>query len=324
VLNTFEIEPHVDLDIMSPNQSLFYTTSKIFSEMEGVLDRFQPDIVMTQGDTTTTFAAALSAFYAGKMVAHVEAGLRTHDKWMPFPEEINRKITSTVAHVHFAPTELAKKNLCDEGYDASTIHVTGNTVIDALLWVVHRIKGTPCPLPEFADLLDRFPRMVLITGHRREHFGEPFRQICAAFKQLAESYPHVAFFYPVHLNPNVQQPVSEVLSGLPNFILTTPLDYPTFCWFMLQCHMIITDSGGIQEEAPALGKPVLVTRRVTERPEAVEAGMVRLVGDDPDRIVHDATRLLDDAVFHQSMVKGFSPYGDGKASERIVEKLAAL
>ena len=324
VLRTFQIIPHEDLNIMSPNQSLFYITSRIFSEMEAVLHRFDPDIVITQGDTTTTFAAALCGFYAGKKVAHVEAGLRTHNKAMPFPEEINRKMTSAIADVHFAPTESAKQNLRDEGYDESTIHVTGNTVIDALLWVVDQIRDSPCPLPQLSGLTRRYPRMVLVTGHRREHFGEPFERICGALRRLALQYPDVAFVYPVHLNPNVQAPVAKVLSGLPNFFLTEPLAYPTFCWFMVRCTMIITDSGGVQEEAPALGKPVLVTRHVTERPEAVEAGMVKVVGDDPDKICHYTTRLLSERDFYQSMAKGFSPYGDGKASGRILDALAAL
>ena len=324
VLTTFKIKPDIDLDIMAPGQSLFYITSRIFAEMESVLDTFRPDFVISQGDTTTTFAAALCGFYDRIKVAHVEAGMRTGEKWIPFPEEVNRKMTSVIADYHFAPTKSAKQNLLQEGYDESIIYVTGNTVIDALLWMVKHIKNTPCPLPEFQHGFNSYSRVVLITGHRRENFGAPFRQICEAFRFLAKQNPDVAFVYPVHLNPNVQRPVAEILGGLSNFFLLPPLPYPAFCWFMQNCYMIITDSGGVQEEAPALGKPVLVTRHVTERPEAVQEGMVRLVGNDYEKIVRYSQRLLDDKDFYGSMAKGFSPYGDGKSSERILAILGNL
>ena len=321
ILPTFGIKPDVDLNIMAPGQSLFYTTSKIIASMESVIQSLQPDILIFQGDTITTFAAALCGFYAGKKTAHVEAGLRTGDKQLPFPEEVIRKMTSVVADYHFAPTVSAKENLIRERYAPETIHVTGNTVIDALLWMVDRIKNTNCPLPDIALRLDQYSRIVLITGHRREHFGLPLENICHALKYLALRNPNTAFVYPVHLNPNVQQTVKKILNGIDNLFLLHPLPYPTFCWFMRHCYLIITDSGGIQEEAPALGKPVLVTRKVTERPEAVKDGMVKLVGNNRDKIIHFSQRLLDDRVYYNSMVKGFSPYGDGKSSERILDIL---
>ena len=323
VLGAFEITPDEDLNIMTPGQSLFGVTAKVFAEMESVLEKHQPDIVMVQGDTTTTFASAMAGYYAGKKIAHVEAGLRTWNKWAPFPEEINRRVASTVADYHFAPTEKSRQNLLREGYDDSMIYVTGNTVIDALLWMVDKVKDKPCPVADFAPILERFEKMVLITGHRRENFGEPFRRICQAFRQLAEKNPNTCFVYPVHLNPNVQKPVREILGGMDNFFLLPPLAYPAFVWMMQKSSIIITDSGGIQEEAPALGRPVLVTRQVSERPEALEAGAVKLVGDDPEKITTLTQRLLDDPEYFQTMAQGISPYGDGKASQRILDILAA-
>ena len=322
VLSAFEIHPDEDLNIMAPGQSLFHITSEVFNDMELVLERYAPDVIVVQGDTTTTYAAAVAGFYARKKVAHIEAGLRTGNKWVPFPEEINRKIASTVADYHFAPTEKAKQNLIREGYDEKTIFVTGNTIIDSLFLMVKKLKNAPCPIPWFEEILQNYNRMVLITGHRRESFGEPFRQICDAFKALAMHYPDVCFVYPVHLNPNVQQPVHGILDGIDNFHLLEPLPYPDFVWFMQQSYIIITDSGGIQEEAPALGKPVLVTRRVTERPEAVDSGAVHLVGDDKEKIIQYTRRLLDDPAFYKSTAQGISPYGDGKASERILRILS--
>lgn len=321
VLRAFEISPDVDLNIMAQGQSLYYVTARIFQEMEAVIRDRDPDIIVVQGDTTTVFAVAVSGFYARKKIAHVEAGLRTGDKFAPFPEEMNRRIASCAADFHFAPTESARRNLLREGIAEETIHVTGNTVIDALLWMAKKVEGQPCPVPDFAPFLENGRRMVLITGHRRENFGEPFRRITSALRTLAERNPAVAFVYPVHLNPNVQHPVREVLGGLANFHLLPPLAYPDFVWFMQRSHFIITDSGGVQEEAPALGKPVLVTRRVTERPEAVEEGLVRLVGDDGSLIVESTQRLLDDTLAWKAMARGVSPYGDGGASPRI---LAAL
>jgi len=318
VLDSFGIIPDRDLDIMAPGQSLFYLTSEIVSRMGSVIKEFDPDVIVVQGDTTTTMATALCGFYAGIRVAHVEAGLRTGNKRSPFPEEVNRKITSVITDYHFAPTEEARLNLCREGHDPSTIHVTGNTVIDALMWTVGKVKDTACPSPDLAKIVEHYRHIVLITGHRRESFGEPIQRIFTALNQLAKKYPTVAFVYPVHMNPHVQGPALEMLAGLSNFFLLPPLPYPEFCWLMNICHSIITDSGGLQEEAPALGKPVLVTRRVTERPEVVREGMAILVGDDVEAIVRNGQRLIEDRDFYQSMVKGYSPYGDGKAAERIL------
>ncbi len=322
VLNFFKIKPDIDLNIMSPGQSLFHITSKILTEMDKVISIYQPDIIVVQGDTTTTYAAALSGFYYKKQIAHVEAGLRTYNKWQPFPEEINRRMTSAIADYHFAPTEVSKLNLLRENFPEGKIFVTGNTVIDALFWAVEKVKDIKCPIKDFEQSLNKFKKMILITGHRRENFGDPFKRICEAFKKIAHDNPDVIFVYPVHLNPNVQKPVSEILSGIPNFFLLNPLPYPDFIWFMEKSYFIISDSGGIQEEAPALGKPVLVTRKVTERPEAVEAGAIKLVGDDYDLIVMLANRLINDPKFYSSMSVVNSPYGDGKASEKILSILS--
>lgn len=321
VLNVFGIKPDVDLNIMAPNQSLFYITSRILIEMEKVLKTYNPDIIIVQGDTTTTFATALAGYYAGKKIAHTEAGLRTNDKWQPFPEEINRKATSTIADYHFAPTITAKNNLIKEGYSEDKIFVTGNTVIDALYWVADKVRHLECPVGGIGEKIAKYKKMILITGHRRESFGEPFKRILSAFKKLANMFEDVCFVYPVHLNPNVQKPVAELLSGLPNFFLLPPLAYPDFIWFMQKSDFIITDSGGIQEEAPALSKPTLVTRKLTERPEALECGAVKMVGDDFSLIIDTSSKLLTDPSFYKSMAIGVSPYGDGKASERIVEIL---
>ena len=322
VLDSFDIVPDRDFDIMTHDQSLFGLTARIMAGMESAIREIDPHILVVQGDTTTTFAAALCGFYSGKRVAHVEAGLRTGDKRRPFPEEVNRKMTSVVADYHFAPTESAKSNLLNEGYDNSLIYVTGNTVIDALLWVSAKVKQKPCPDPKIASICERHPDFVLITGHRRESFGAPIRRIFSALRQLSRQNPDKAFVYPVHLNPNVQQPASELLGDLPNFFLVPPFPYPVFCWLMDRCRFIVTDSGGVQEEAPALGKPVLVTRQITERPEAVQEGMVKLLGYNEEAIVRLAQQLLDDRDFYRSMAKGYSPYGDGKAAGRILDVLA--
>jgi UDP-N-acetylglucosamine 2-epimerase (non-hydrolysing) len=319
VLRAFDITPDVDLNIMAPGQTLHYITSRIFAEMERVLADARPDVVVVQGDTTTTFAAAVAAYYARVKVAHVEAGLRTGDRFAPFPEESNRKMTSCVADYHFAPTEQARQNLLNEGYPESDIYVTGNTVIDALLWMVERLKDAPCPVRDLAPVLDDERPLILITGHRRENFGDPFRRICDAFQYLARNHPEATFVYPVHLNPNVQKPVREILRGLSNFHLLPPLPYPDFVWFMQRSTLIITDSGGVQEEAPALGKPVLVTRRKTERPEALESGVVRLVGDNTGAIVTETERLLTDPAHYAWMARGISPYGDGQAARRLLQ-----
>jgi len=321
VLGAFGIKPDVDLNLMTPQQTLFSLTSRIFSSLEPVMDQFQPDIVVVQGDTTSTFAGALAGYYSRKKIAYVEAGLRTGNKWAPFPEEIYRKAASTMADYLFAPTLKAKENLLKEGYPDSSISITGNTVIDALSFMKERIKGLPCPVPDLASRMERGEKMILITGHRRENFGQPFQRICRTFKKLALSYPQACFVYPVHLNPHVQSTVRENLAGLPNFFLLPPLPYPDFVWLMYHCYLIITDSGGIQEEAPALAKPVLVTRQVTERPEALQAGVVKLVGDREEEIIRWSSLLLEDKEAYRSMAKGVSPYGDGKACERILNIL---
>ncbi len=322
VLRAFDITPDVDLNVMAPGQSLFHVTARIISQMEQVLIDNDPDVVIVQGDTTTAFAAALSAYYLRKKVAHVEAGLRTWDKFAPFPEEVNRKMAACMTDFHFPPTEGSRQNLLKEGYPDNEIVVTGNTVIDALLWMTEKVKGAPCPVADFAPVLEKYKRMVLITGHRRENFGAPFERICKSFKRLAEKHPDTAFVYPVHLNPNVQKPVHDILGDVENFHLLPPLPYPEFVWFMQSSYVIVTDSGGVQEEAPALGKPVLVTRRKTERPEAVDAGVVKLIGDDGELIFTETDKLLSDDSYYKTMARGISPYGDGHASARILDALA--
>jgi UDP-N-acetylglucosamine 2-epimerase (non-hydrolysing) len=327
-LKIFEIAPHIDLNVMKPGQDLFDVTANVLLGMRGVLGQEKPDVVLVHGDTTTTLGTAMACFYAGVPVGHVEAGLRTHDVYAPFPEEFNRQVASKVTRWHFAPTELSRSNLRAEGVRDDAITVTGNTVIDALHWVLERIEcdgirakllaqQLTSVLP-FAWQLDRF---VLITGHRRENFGTGFLQICEALRELAERFSAVQFVYPVHMNPNVQQPVRALLGSLPNVHLIEPLDYEPFVYLLKHCHLVLTDSGGIQEEAPSLGKPVLVMRQVTERPEAVQAGTVELVGADRVRIVEGVARLLQDEEHHRKMTRAHNPYGDGKACERIAEQL---
>ena len=331
VLQTFDVTPDIDLNLMKPGQDLFDVTSAVLLGMREVLRREKPDVVLVHGDTTTTLATAMAAFYAGVPVGHVEAGLRTHDLQAPFPEEFNRQVASKVTRWHFAPTTVSRDNLLAERVDDAHIHVTGNTVIDALMWVLERIENDRGRLAEVAGLLDtRLPfawrdeRFVLITGHRRENFGDGFLQICEALRELASRFPDVRFVYPVHLNPNVQKPVNDVLSGLSNVHLVAPLDYEPFVYLLKHSHVVLTDSGGIQEEAPSLGKPVLVMRDVTERPEAIAAGTVRLVGANRQRIVDSVSELLSDATAYQAMSRAHNPYGDGLASRRIVEVLKGI
>ena len=331
VLQTFDVTPDIDLNLMKPGQDLFDVTSAVLLGMREVLRREKPDVVLVHGDTTTTLATAMAAFYAGVPVGHVEAGLRTHDLQAPFPEEFNRQVASKVTRWHFAPTSVSRDNLLAERVDDAHIHVTGNTVIDALMWVLERIENDPGRLAEVAGLLDsRLPfawrneRFVLITGHRRENFGDGFLQICEALRELASRFPDVRFVYPVHLNPNVQKPVNDLLSGLSNVHLVAPLDYEPFVYLLKHSHIVLTDSGGIQEEAPSLGKPVLVMRDVTERPEAIAAGTVRLVGANRQRIVDNMSELLSDATAYQAMSRAHNPYGDGLASRRIVEVLKGI
>ena len=329
VLSLFRIRPHYDLDVMEKNQGLTHVTQAVLSGMESVLDDFRPQRVLVHGDTTTTFAAALAAFYKKIPVAHVEAGLRTGDIYAPWPEEMNRKLADGLADLYFAPTASARQNLLGEGVDPRRIVVTGNTVIDALLHVVGMVRENAAMAREFDA---RFPflrpepgtsrrRLILVTSHRRENFGEGFERICDALARLSER-EDVEIVYPVHLNPNVREPVMRILGGRPRVHLIEPVDYPAFVHLMDRSFLIVTDSGGIQEEAPSLGKPVLVMRDVTERPEAVEAGTVRLVGTDAAVILRESERLLDDAVAYAAMSRAHNPYGDGKASERIVASIA--
>jgi UDP-N-acetylglucosamine 2-epimerase (non-hydrolysing) len=314
---------------MRPGQDLFDVTTSVLTGMRGVLSSAaRPDILLVHGDTTTSMAAAMAAFYAGVPVGHVEAGLRTHDLRAPFPEEFNRQVTGRVAHWHFAPTQTSKDNLLAEGVASARITVTGNTVIDALRWVLARIDADADRRNRLNSLLNGMlpfdwqrQRFVLITGHRRENFGDGFLQICEALKTLAQQHPDVHLVYPVHLNPNVQQPVRALLSGLPNVHLIEPLDYEPFVHLLRHCTLVLTDSGGIQEEAPGLGKPVLVMRDVTERPEAVVAGTVRLVGANCQRIVEQVTALLLDNAQYSQMSKAHNPYGDGHACQRILDVL---
>ncbi len=326
VLELFDIRPDHDLNIMRPGQDLYSITTEILQSIRGVYETERPDVVLVHGDTTTTFAATLAAFYQRIPVGHVEAGLRTGNLYSPWPEEANRKLTGALASLHFAPTETSRANLLRENVDAASVVVTGNTVIDALLAVKAKLESSPALS---ASLAARFPllregaRLLLITGHRRENFGAGFERICEAIARLARRYPGMDLVYPVHLNPNVQEPVNRLLSGIANVHLIEPQDYLPFVWLMARSTLILTDSGGVQEEAPSLGKPVLVMRDTTERPEAVAAGTVRLVGTDTDAIVAGASLLLDDADEYRRMSVAHNPYGDGRACERIAQALAA-
>ena len=331
VLKVFEITADIDLNLMQPGQDLFDVTAAVLLGMRNVLREHKPDALLVHGDTSTTLAAAMAGFYLGVPVGHVEAGLRTHDLQAPFPEEFNRQVASKVTRWHFAPTEFSRDNLLAERVPEASITVTGNTVIDALFWVLVRIDADAKRRDTIAIFLNqqlnfdwRSQRFVLMTGHRRENFGDGFVQICHALKDLAASYPAVQFVYPVHLNPNVQQPVNALLAGLPNVHLIAPLDYEPFVYLLKHSHIVLTDSGGIQEEAPSLGKPVLVMRDVTERPEAIEAGTVRLVGADRNRIVANVAELLDNQVSYAAMSRAHNPYGDGKACERIIAVLRGI
>lgn len=347
VLRLFEIVPDYDLNIMKDGQDLYDITARVLVGMRDVIKAVQPDVVFVHGDTTTSMASALAAFYQQIPVAHIEAGLRTHDIYSPWPEEMNRQITGRIATYNFAPTPLSKQNLVDEGVDESSITVTGNTVIDALNMVVNKIKSDRDLQNDIKDTLlqsglpERMVhaffqpptpnrRLVLITGHRRENFGDGFLHICQAIKTLAEKYPDVDFVYPMHLNPNVRKPIKKIFgdwvsnrqSSNSNLYFIEPLEYLPFVFLMEQSTLVLTDSGGIQEEAPGLGKPVLVMRNTTERPEAVEAGTVKLVGTDYDLIVSEVSKLLDNPAYYNAMAQATNPYGDGLASKRIIEFIA--
>lgn len=320
VLGLFGIVPDYDLDVMQPGQDLYDVTSRVLLAMRGVLEQERPDIVLVQGDTTTCLSAALAAFYAGVPVGHVEAGLRTGDLAAPFPEEANRSLVTRITALHFAPTDQSRENLLREGVDPDSISVTGNTVIDALLSIRARAAAlTDFPFPEAlrADWQNPDGRRLLVTGHRRENFGPGFENLCNAIAELAKRHSDWQVIYPVHLNPNVQEPVRRILGDVKNVALIEPLDYLPFVWLMDTADVILTDSGGIQEEAPSLGKPVLVMRDVTERPEAVEAGTVRLVGTDRNKIVTGVESVMLDDATYKRMSKAHNPYGDGKAAERI-------
>ena len=333
VLQIFDVKPDYDLNIMKQGQDLYDVTARVLVGMRDILDTVKPDVVLVHGDTTTSMAAAMAAFYRQIPVGHVEAGLRTHNLYSPWPEEMNRQVTGRIAEYDFAPTPLSRQNLLDEGVNPEKITVTGNTVIDALHWVVENVmkKGYKPLDPLVASLPQDDRRMVLITGHRRENFGEGFISMCTAIRDLARKYPEVDFVYPMHLNPNVRKPIRKVF-GMEisrqarndrggNLFFIEPLDYLDFVYLMSRSYIVLTDSGGIQEEAPGLGKPVLVMRDTTERPEALDAGTVRLVGTDYDKIVSEVSALLDDRNHYEAMSHAVNPYGDGKACPRIVEKL---
>lgn len=331
VLKVFEITPDIDLNLMKPGQDLFDVTSSVLTGMRDVLRTHKPDALLVHGDTSTTLAAAMAGFYLGVPVGHVEAGLRTHDLQAPFPEEFNRQIASKLTKWHFAPTAFSRQNLLDERIPDAAISVTGNTVIDALFWMLGRIgadaqrrNALDVLLTEQLNFDWQHQRFVLITGHRRENFGDGFLQICHALQELAVRYPAVKFVYPVHLNPNVQQPVNAILADVSNVHLIAPLDYEPFVYLLKHSSIVLTDSGGIQEEAPSLGKPVLVMRDVTERPEAIEAGTVRLVGADRGRIVANVADLLDNETSYAAMSKAHNPYGDGNACARIISILKGV
>lgn len=335
VLRIFDIRPDYDLNIMKQGQDLYDVTARVLVGMRDVLDKAKPDVVLVHGDTTTSTAAALAAFYRQIPVGHVEAGLRTHNIYSPWPEEMNRQLTGRIATYNFAPTALSRENLLKESVDDAKITVTGNTVIDALYWVVDRIKDDKSLNAELAETLKTAGydtarlndgrRLVLITGHRRENFGDGFISMCRAIKHLTEKYPEVDFVYPMHLNPNVRKPIHEVfgddLGNLGNMHFIEPLEYLSFVYLMEKSSIVLTDSGGIQEEAPGLGKPVLVMRDTTERPEALAAGTVRLVGTDYDRIVGEVSRLIDDDEAYRLMSHAVNPYGDGLACPRIADTL---
>jgi UDP-N-acetylglucosamine 2-epimerase (non-hydrolysing) len=326
VMNLFGLSADFDLDIMTPGQDLTDVTARILTGMRGVFGEFKPEIALVHGDTSTTLAASLASFYHDVAVGHVEAGLRTGNMRAPFPEEANRKLTGALASLHFAPTERSRQNLLSEGVTSTGIHVTGNTVIDALLNVSARIKNDHTLQQRFRaqfPFLKEGQKVVLVTGHRRENFGDGFQRICRAIADVARAFPQIAIVYPVHMNPNVVQPVRQILSGIENVHLIEPLEYLPFIYLMQRSHLILTDSGGVQEEAPSLGKPVLVMRDTTERPEAVEAGTVRLVGTDEAAIVSGVSALLTDESAYRAMSLAHNPYGDGKAVQRIVSILAS-
>ena len=331
VLNIFNIKPDIDLNLMKKDQNLSNLTSLILNEMQKIFTKYQPDIVLVHGDTTTTLATSIAAFYASIPVGHIEAGLRTYDLKAPFPEEFNRQIIGKITKWHFAPTDLSQKNLLSEGVSKSSIIVTGNTVIDTLYWILNRIDKDEDHKKDIKNILNTHlsfnwqnENFVLVTAHRRENFGDGFFKICSAIKKLALKYPKIYFVYPVHLNPNVSKPVNEILKGFDNIYLIKPLVYEPFVYLLKHSYLVLTDSGGIQEEAPSVGKPVLVMRESTERPEAVDAGTVEIVGSNQQRIIEGVSRLLNDKKHYQMMSRAHNPYGDGLACKRIVDFLRMI
>ncbi|MDA7801165.1 UDP-N-acetylglucosamine 2-epimerase (non-hydrolyzing) [Candidatus Pelagibacter sp.] len=331
VLNIFNIKPDIDLNLMKKDQNLSNLTSLILNEMQKIFTKYQPDIVLVHGDTTTTLATSIAAFYASIPVGHIEAGLRTYDLKAPFPEEFNRQIIGKITKWHFAPTDLSQKNLLSEGVSKSSIIVTGNTVIDTLYWILNRIDKDEDHKKDIKNILNTHlsfnwqnENFVLVTAHRRENFGDGFFKICSAIKKLALKYPKIYFVYPVHLNPNVSKPVNEILKGFDNIYLIKPLEYEPFVYLLKHSYLVLTDSGGIQEEAPSVGKPVLVMRESTERPEAVDAGTVEIVGSNQQRIIEGVSRLLNDKKHYQMMSRAHNPYGDGLACKRIVDFLRMI
>jgi len=327
VLDFFEIVPDYDLDLMKPNQNLYTLTATIIENMKAVLEDVKPDFVYVHGDTTTSMAVGIAAFYYGAKVCHVEAGLRTFNRKYPFPEEFNRQLTGKIADYHFAPTQLSQKNLIQENTKDENILVTGNTVIDALLLGIEKVNTKGFKDLEIENLkliLDFQKKIILVTGHRRENHGQGLINICSALKTIANKNKDIQIIYPVHLNPNVEVPVHELLDGVMNIVLVKPLAYAAFIWLMEKSYLIITDSGGIQEEAPSLGKPVLVTRDTTERPEAVEEGTVLLVGTNSQKIIEETQKLINDTNYYNSMSMLHNPYGDGKATSRIVKYIKEL
>ena len=324
VLDFFNIKPDFDLNLMKPGQNLYSITASIIEGMKPVLEEFNPDYVFVHGDTSTTMATSIAAFYNQSKVCHIEAGLRTHNKWSPFPEEVNRQVTGRIADYHFAPTETSQKNLLLENIREESIIVTGNTVIDALVDSVAKVQEDPSDLIKNIELILGDDELILVTGHRRENHGDGFVRICKALKEIALQKPEMQIIYPVHLNPKVQEPVKRILSDVDNIYLIDPLAYQDFIWMMNRSKLIITDSGGVQEEAPSLGKPVLVMRDTTERPEAVAAGTVILVGTDKDLIVSETINLLNNEERFQKMSKLHNPYGDGKACKKIVQFITKL
>ncbi|MBT8349581.1 MAG: UDP-N-acetylglucosamine 2-epimerase (non-hydrolyzing) [Sulfurovum sp.] len=326
VLDIFDIKPDFDLDIMNPNQDLYDITEKILKGMKEVLSEYKPDVVFVHGDTTTAFVSALSAFYRKIPIAHVEAGLRSHDLYSPWPEEGNRKLISQLSTYNFAPTFRCKQNLINENSNVDSITITGNTVIDALFFVLKKIKSDEEYRKRLEEVIIEVyknflssNKYILITGHRRENFGKGFVNICHSIRNLAYRYPNIDFVYPVHLNPNVQEPVFELLNEIENIYLIQPMEYEAFVYLMSKSHIILTDSGGIQEEAPSLGKPVIVMRENTERTETLELGIVKLVGTDTEKIMKEVSDLCDNRVYYDEMSRYFSPYGDGTAAEKIIK-----